>query len=150
MTWPLAVMSPSTGVSDRSRASPRSSSLTIPAVRQHQVRRFYVAVDQVVVVGVLESQGRLPDDFAGIGDRQRAAGADQSRQVDPIDELGDEEVLAVHLVGVHRLDDVGVVEPTDRLHLPLETSHGLRVAQPPGGQHLDGHQPFEPRVDRAL
>ena len=45
---------------------------------------------------------------------------------------------AVLFVGVHGADDVGVLQPADGLHFPLEARHRVRVSGPFLGEDLDG------------
>ena len=82
----------------------------LPLAGEHQVAGLDVAVDHAVLVGVLQAQGRLVDEVAGVGHRQRPAGLDQLRQVEALDVLhGQDEALA-EAEGRVGGDDVGVVE----------------------------------------
>ena len=104
--------------------------------REHQVRRLHVAVDQPVFVGVLQPQGGLAGQLAGVTDRERPAAADQLCQVQPLDVLHDQHRLALDLPGVVRADDVGMVQPADGLHLPFKSCYRLIVVRAALGQHL--------------
>ncbi len=45
--------------------------------REHQVARLDVAVDESLLVGVLQTESRLVSKLAGVSDRQRSLGSDQ-------------------------------------------------------------------------
>ena len=113
--------------------------LHLPGGRDHQVRRLDVAVDQPVLVGVLQPEGRLPDQLAGVGDRQRPAVLHQLIEVQAVDEFHHQELRAVDLAGVECADDVRMVNRADDLHLALEAGDGLRVIEQPLRQDFQGH-----------
>jgi len=54
--------------------------------------RLDVAVDHAALVGVLQAQGGLAGEVAGVGGRERAALLDQPGQGNALDELHDQEV----------------------------------------------------------
>ena len=72
--------------------------------------------------------------------------ADDFRQVQPLDELHDDDGQAVDLPGVISLNDVGMGQLANGQHLALEAGHGLAVASPSAGEDFDGHDPIELRV----
>jgi hypothetical protein len=59
-------------------------------------------------------------------------------------------VHAVLLPRVVGNDDVGVLELADRFDFALETGRGPFVAEPVGGQQLDGHPAVEVRLPRLV
>ena len=63
-----------------------------------------------------------------------------------VDELGDEERLAVHLVDVVDRQDRGMVQRRGGLGFLREAPQPFGVAGERGGQDLDGHLATEPRV----
>ena len=74
----------------------------VPLAGEHQVARLDVAVDEPFLVGVLEPEGRLVDEVAGVGDRQRPLGLDQLGEVEPLDVLHREDDALAEPGGVSR------------------------------------------------
>ena len=69
---------------------------------------------------VLQPQRRLPDEITARADRQRTDLPDEVIKVYPLDKFHDQEVVALDLIGVVSMDDVGMVELGGRLDLALE------------------------------
>ncbi len=69
--------------------------------------------------------------------------ADNLRQVQPFDELHDQDGHAVDLAGVVGQDDVGMGQPADGPHLACEAGHGLRVGPASAGEDLQRHHAIE-------
>ena len=113
---------------------PQVENLQLPLPIHHQVRGLDVPVNQLVLVGVLKPHGRLAHQLASLGDRQRAPAAYEPRQVDPVDVFQDQEARAFDLPGVQGTDDMGMVEPADGLHLPLEPGDRSLASQTAHGQ----------------
>ena len=67
-------------------------------------------MNEPLPVRVIKTQGHLPGDFAGIGQRQPSATADQGRQVLAFHIFHHEKAEAGILPGVRRADQVGVVQ----------------------------------------
>jgi len=117
-----------------------------PAVgRELHVRGFQVAVDDALLVGLLETLGDLP------GDRQRLVYRDGALlhalgQILTLDQLQDEEGLAVGLLEAVYGGDVGVVEGGEEVGLPLEPGQPLGVAGHLGRKCLEGDLAAELRV----
>ena len=114
-------------------ASPKSSSLTTPLAAEHQVGRLDVAVDELVLMGMLEPQRGLADHLAGRAHAQRLSGLplglDQALEVDAVHVFHRQEMDAVGLAGVVGTHDVRMLQRADRLHLPLEPGYRLGVRQ---------------------
>ena len=117
---------------------------------KHQIRRLDVTMHDSKLVRVFQTNGRLPCDLAGIGDRQRTAGFRDRVEVAALDVFHDEEVRAIDFARVGRLHDRGMTELADDSHLTLKPRDRLFVAQPARRQQLHGDQPIEPRVDRFV
>src|SRR5207248_11101787 len=81
-------------------------SLDLPLARQHQVLRLDVTMHHAVLVGVLQSEGRLPCVIAGLDDREGSTLLDEARQADAFDVLHDEEMHIARLLGVMRGDNI--------------------------------------------
>ena len=99
--------------------------------REHQVARLDVAVDHALLVRVLETQGRLVGEEAGVGHGQRAAGLDHLRQVEPVDVLHREDEALVDPERVVRRHDVRVPEPGHGADLAEEAVEDLGVRHLP-------------------
>jgi len=104
-------------------------------------------VHQLVLVGMLEAQGGLAHDLAGVGDRQRMAGSAQRIHVQAVHVLHDQEAGALHLAGIHGADNVGMIQGPNRGHLALEAGHGVFVPESILGEDLDGHCALELGVE---
>lgn len=99
-----------------------------------------------MVVGVVEGEGRLADELAGVGDWQRAEPFDQSPEIEAVDKFHDQIVHLILLAGIGGPDDVWMVEFADRFHFPLEPGDGVGVLESFLGQHLEGDQLVELRM----
>ncbi len=66
-------------------------------------------MDHAVFVSMLQAEGGLANDLAGVGDRQAAVLLEKAREVAAVDELHHEIQLPVGFVGVSRLDDVRMI-----------------------------------------
>ena len=76
---------------------------------QQQVAGLDVAVDDLVLVGILEPSGGLDDVIHRLGNRQRSPLLDERRQVLALHVLHDQVMHAVVLAGVVGWHDVGMV-----------------------------------------
>ena len=83
-------------------------------VRQEQVLRLEIAMDDVLGVHVHQRAGHLVDDLAGLLLVQRALGHDVIKQLTPGHELHDDVNLLVGNVHVVQRDDVGMVQAPQR------------------------------------
>jgi hypothetical protein len=112
--------------------------------RQEQVGGLDVPVDHASLVGVLQSQRRLPDVVAGFRQRQRADLFDQPGQVGgPLEVLHDQQLGSAVLLGVEGEDDVGVVQLGRRPYLPLEAADRVGAVQALLADELDGDGPAQ-------
>jgi len=126
---------------------PQVENLQLPLLIHDQVRRLDVPVNQLVLMGVLKPHGRLVHQLAGLDNRQRALAAYKPRQVFPLDVFQHQEASALDFPSVQGADDVGMVEPADGLHLPLEPGDRPLASQPARRQDLEGHFPAQLRVE---
>ena len=120
--------------------------LDLAGRRPHQVVRFDVPVRHAAREGMLQGHRRLTHAIARLGDRQRASLFEVVVQGLSRNVLHDQEVQFAGLVGVVGLDDVGVRQSGDGLHLALEPLHGVGVAEQGRLDHLEGHQPAQAPV----
>ena len=125
----------------------------VPLAGEHQVARLDVAVDEPFLVGVLEPQGRLVDEVAGVGHRQRPLGLDHLGQVEPLDVLHrEDDALAEPDGGVGR-DDVRVAELGDGPDLAEEAVEHAGAFHDLPPHHLEhlvaAHQRVVGQVDHA-
>src|SRR5271169_4242455 len=108
-------------------ASPKSSTLNLPALGDENVGGLDVAVDDSFAVGGIERVGNLNGDVEYGLSVQRAAG-DAVLQRRPVQKLHGDERLPVLLTDVIDRADVGVTEGGRSLCLALEASQSLRVS----------------------
>ncbi len=94
--------------------------VSFAVARQDEVLRLDVAVDHLLLEGVLQAQRRLSDVVAGVGDRQRTLPLDQPGEILSLDVLHGEGQHFARLDGAVGRDDVGVVEPGRRADLAQE------------------------------
>ena len=120
----------------REPRQPQVDQFQAAATGENQIRRLDVSVNQAVFVSMLQPQRRLPEKLASIRDFERTVDLNEIRQIDPVEKLHHQVVLAVVLSGVQRLDDVGVVEFPDHLHLAIKPRQRCRVVDPRRGKHL--------------
>ena len=86
-------------------------------VRKHHIGGLDVAMHEPLPVRVLQSQGRLPGDLAGIGRRQPSATPNQGRQVPAFHIFHHQEAEAGILPRVGGVDQVGMVQSAQGLDL---------------------------------
>jgi hypothetical protein len=114
--------------------------------RQHQVAGFHVAVHQALLVGVMEGDGGLADDLAGLGHREFAMAAAEGAAVGAVDELHHDEPMPLALARVVRAHDTGMIEPAHRNHFLLEQRHRLRGLGEQGVEKLQRDRAFHATV----
>ncbi len=96
--------------------------------REHQVARLDVAMDEPLLVRVLEAQSRLIDEHASVGNRQRPLNLDHLREVEPLDVLhGEDDALTEPECRISR-DDIRMPELGDGPHLTVEAIDDARGA----------------------
>jgi hypothetical protein len=103
--------------------------------------RLDVAVDEVVLEGVLQPQGGLADALGGAARLQHTGQADHLGQVGALVEVHGAVKGAGGEVGVAELDDVGVVEPGHGLHFLQELRARLGVRRQLVADDLEGDDP---------
>ena len=118
--------------------------------RQHEVRWFDIPMNKAMLVGVLQPNGSLPNDVAGIGNIQWPNAAHQRRQGDSLDELHHEKELAVSLTRIVGTDDVRVIDPAHGFHFPMKANHRLWRSLPVGRQQFDSNSPFQLGVESLV
>ena len=101
-------------------------------------------------MGMLESQSGLADQLAGVGGRERTQATDELGEIEAVDQFHHEVVDPVFLASVESAYDVGMVQRSYGLHLPLESGHGRWGWCQPClvPEDFDRHGPLEPGVDR--
>ena len=113
---PVAV----SAVLSRSLAIPKSVSLTLPVVRDHQVRRLQVAMDHPALVRVLERLANL-DPRSTTSRQGRAPRSCEDRvQGRALDEFHRDVQRAPELAIAQVPDDAGMAELVEDLELALE------------------------------
>ena len=107
-------------------------------VADEDVRRLEIAMDDAVIVDMLEGRADLEGDVDRVAPREAAAMLDQVVEPAPLDELHRVPVLSVFVAGVVELDDVRMRELGERLDLALEALEEAGVLGELGGEDLDG------------
>ena len=97
--------------------------------RQHQVRRFQIAVDDACGVRGVERVGHLRDDAGDLGDWQRTAG-EASREGFALVVRHRDERLAGVVADLVDRRDVRVIERAGGARLPQQAGRGFRTARP--------------------
>ena len=94
--------------------------------RQHQVRRFQIAVDDAGGVGGVERVGHLRDEAGDLGHRQRTAGKASGEGFALVVRHRDERLAGVVADLVDR-GDVRVIERAGGARLPQQAGRGVRM-----------------------
>ena len=124
-----------------------------PLAVHEDVRRLDIAVDEAVLVGVLQAEGRHPHVLAGFRRTQRAVVFHQPREIATLDVLHRQIEAPGRFPRVEELDDVRVVELAGGLGFALVAPqhrlvrHQLRPHDFEGDQ--SGHAGVEGPVDLA-
>ncbi len=114
-------------------------------LRQEDVLRLDVPVDDPLPVGRREPFGHLKRDVEGLAQRKRSAGQKRAQRL-ALQKLRDDERNGALFPDVEEGEDVRMREGGDGLRLLLETGKGARVVRDDLGQNLDGHVAAQPRV----
>jgi hypothetical protein len=130
-------------VEDLDQPGRRARGLEPGGVGQHQVGRLDVAVDQPLLVDVLQAQRGLAHPVADAGHGRRRVAIEDALQGGPGHVLHHQEVRAAGVVGVVDADEVGVGHAGGGLGFAAEAGDGFGVHQPVLADHLDGdHAPL--------
>ena len=105
--------------------------LGVPSAVEQDVGRLEVAVDDALLVGGVHGPGQRLDQRGGLGRAAAACRPAAAARLPPVDELQREERQAVVLADLVDLDDVGVLQPGDRLGLGAEAGQLAGPAWPP-------------------
>ena len=111
-----------------------------------RLRGLDVAVDQSLLEGVVKTEGRLADVFAGLGEREWSPVAHDSGQVGPIDQLHFVVMGVSDLVRVEHLHHVGVPHLGEGGDFLKEAGFGGRMLDLLLADDLDRHVFIEARV----
>jgi hypothetical protein len=109
---------------------------------QQHVGRRQVAVDDAALVRVADRQRQRPHQLRRRPRRLRFAGEvlGEAAAADPLQRQERPAVVLAHLVN---LDDVGVLQPGDRLGFPTEACQLVGAGVGPGTQDLQRHHPVQ-------
>ncbi len=120
--------------------------LHLPVAQDEDVPRLDVAVDDPVLMGVVEPVADLDHQGQLVLERDLAALADEELELLAVEELHDDEEATLVLAQVVDDDDVRVVEAGAGLGFPVESGlqlvGDLRFAR----DHLERDEPIEDRV----
>ena len=112
----------------------------------HQVRWLDVAMDDFLLMSVLQGERGLSDDVHRSLGRHRPPFRDDRVRVRPVDEFEGDVQVTVRLTGIVNGDDVVVFECGGGLSLGLEAFDERRVLRLFLGEHLQRNLPPELRV----
>ena len=104
---------------------------------------------QSVLVSVLQSQGHLTGNLAGVGDAQRTSRR-QPIDTRAIDQFHHEKQRAIFFTGIEGRDNVRMVQPANQVHFLLESLQKQAAFLEAGPQYFQGHQLAEPQMSRAI
>ena len=112
------------------------------AGREEHVLGLEVPVDDPPLVGLGQRAADLDDQLVDHPRVQPPDALESLREVLPLDELHhDEERVVLEIAEIVELHGVRVVQLDDRLALPVEASHELRITAELGVEGLDGDVP---------
>ena len=113
--------------------------------RQHQVRRFQIAVDDAGRVSGVERVGHLRDQAGDLGHRQRTAGEASGERFSLVVRHRDERLAGVVADLVDRRD-VRMIERAGRAGLPQQSGGGVRMAGGFRREELERDPALEVRI----
>ena len=120
-----------------------------PGVVEHEVARLDVAVDNPQGMGGPEPAGRVNEAVDGLGDRHRAALADDAVEVAPLDVVHDQRNGRRDLLlGVLSGHEVGMLEAAGGLDLATKPHDGIAVARERRRQDLERAHCSQPAMSR--
>ncbi len=128
---------------------PEVEDLDLPFSGQLDVLRLEVAMDDPLLVGLLEGLGDLPGHRQGLVEG-KGAGLQPFRQGGALDQLHDQGAHPARLFEPEDRRDVGMVQLGEQPCLALEARQTLGVGGEGRGQHLDRHLTLEPGVAGAI
>ena len=120
-----------------------------PRLREHDVARLEIAMDDAEAVRGVERAGDVDRHAERLAQRQRPA-RDRVGERLPFEVLHDQVVDAVLMADVVERADVRMVQPRDRARLAVEALAQLRARGEMRGQDLDGDVAVETRVAGAI
>jgi hypothetical protein len=112
--------------------------------------RLDVAVDDPLRVGGVERVGDLAEQVDRLLGGQRPAVGDPPLEVAPADQPHRDHQLAVLVERVVDGDDARVLEPRREPRLAQEALAEALVVGQVGGDHLQGHRPFQGELGRPV
>jgi len=119
------------------------------AAREQHVFRLDVAMDDALVVRVLESGEYGADDLERFGRRQRSL-AHELAQARAVDVLHDEVGARVDFAALEHGHDVRMRQPAQRIRLAVEALEKLRIFGQLLGQDLERHGAAKAELGRAI
>ncbi len=151
---PLPLLRPHLAGHDLGDAEVQHLEQPLPAValRQEEVRRLDVAVEDALRVGLLQAQARLHADAQGEPLGEGAEPREEALHVLADQELHGEERRAGSLVPprVEDLHDVLGLDDARGPRLLLEAAHRARIVAQVAGDHLEGDALARPVVARLV
>jgi hypothetical protein len=130
-------------------ARPKSSTLTVPSVRNLDVRGLQVPVDDPQLVSGFQGLGYLLRDRQCLVDWNPASSNSVGERL-PLHQLHHERTAAVRPFQAVDLRDVRMVQRCQRLGFTLETCQPLGVEGHSFRQHFNRDLPSEVRIRRPI
>ena len=130
--------------------NPEIHDLHFPAGKDAHIGRFYVAVNDAMIMGIMKPAADLGDDVQLL---QQVVGdllPDDLLQVHPFQKLHGNERDSVFFPQVVNGNDIGMAQVACRLSFPVEALQKAGVVLKRGGHGFDRHQPSQEGILRFI
>src|SRR5215204_1417052 len=115
-------------------------------LREQQVARLYVAMNDPLLMSMSQAEGRLANYFASVGNFESSIALNDVRQIVPAHEFGHQEMQSVEIAGIRGLHDVRMIQPADGRGLMPKTLAHFWIVEQAGRNEFDRDGSTEPHV----